>query len=87
MLNPNKYAALVEENERLSKDLHALLNEQSYEDLVSSNINCRSEINEKSMRLIMRIISESFGAHPHYEDSYPKILKHLQDTYFLENTL
>jgi len=49
--------------------------DRAYDDLAASNISTIRDIHENSMRLIKRIIDESLGAHPHYEESYPEVLK------------
>lgn len=67
--------------------LYAFHEQRNYADLTASNIYCQSQIHKKTMRLIMQLTSQSLGVHPHYEESYPAILKHLEDTYFVENAL
>lgn len=56
------------------RNLNAAIDAQQYDDLVSANISTLKDIHEKSLRLISDIVSQSLAAHPHYEDSYPKVL-------------
>ena len=66
----NKLAGLL----KFRRDALDEMNARQMDDVVNANISTIRDIHERSLRLISRIVSESLSAHPHYDESYPKIL-------------
>jgi len=87
----NAHITILEAADELltaEKEKHIdIINAMQMDNLIASNIEQIADVHRKTFRVIRILMEEALGVHPHYPDTYPKMLLHLRNTYFEEGRI